>query len=370
MRAAVCRAFGTPLEVEELVLAAPREDEVTVVVAACAVCHSDVAFAEGAWGGALPAVYGHEAAGFVQDVGLGVRHVRPGDRVVVSLIRSCGRCWFCARGEFHLCEGDFPGDREDRLRTVAGEPVFQAMHTGSFAEQALVHESQVAVVPDSLPLDVASLLGCGVITGVGAVLDRARVARGSSVVVVGTGGVGVNTVQGARIAGADVVVAVDTSAEKRAAALEFGATHAVDPAEDDVVAAVRSLTGARGADYVFVGVGRGPVIESSLALIRRGGTVVVLGMPASGDTFTVVGVDFVHDDKRIVGHKIGSGSGRFADAVPRLVDLHDAGLLELDQLITGRYPLAEINEAIATAADGGTLRNVIVFEAEGRGQAS
>lgn len=364
MKAAVCREFGAALEIEELRLDAPDEGEVTVDVAACAICHSDIAFAEGAWGGDLPAVYGHEAAGVVREVGPRVGDVRPGDRVVVSLLRSCGRCYFCERGDRHLCSGAFPGDRRPRLHTEAGEPVVQAMHTAAFAEQVLVHTSQVAVVPSSLPFHVASLLGCGVITGVGAVLDRIGVTPGASVVVVGTGGVGLNAVQGARAAGAELVVAVDTSPSKRTVAASFGATHVVDPLEEDTSAAVRALTEGRGADYVFVGVGHAPVIEAALGLVRRGGTLVVLGMPASDETIGIVGVDLVHDDKQVVGHKIGSGSGRLANIVPRLVALYDEGSLKLDELISGRYALAEINEAIASASGGDALRNVIVLDAE------
>jgi Zn-dependent alcohol dehydrogenase len=365
VRAAVCRAFGAPLAIEELVLDAPAAGEVTVDVAACAICHSDIAFAEGAWGGDLPAVYGHEAAGLVRDVGEGVTVVRSGDRVVVSLLRSCGRCYFCSRGACHLCAGEFAADGKPRLRTESGEPVVQAMHTAAFAERVLVHESQVAAVPDSLPLDLAALLGCGVITGVGAVLDCVGVPPGASVVVVGTGGVGINAVQGARIAGAEVVVAVDTSAEKRAAAVAFGATHTVDPLAEDAAAAVRSATGGRGADHVFVAVGRTEVVESSLTLIRRGGTVVVLGMPASDDAFAIVGVDLVHDDKRIVGYKIGSGSGRLVDVIPRLVGLHESGQLELAALISGRFALDEIDQAMASAARGDALRNVLVLDDTG-----
>jgi S-(hydroxymethyl)glutathione dehydrogenase / alcohol dehydrogenase len=365
MRAAVCRAFRAPLQIEELQLDGPDAGEVIVDLAACAICHSDIAFAEGDWGGDLPAVYGHEAAGLIREVGPHVSGLAPGDRVVVSLMRSCGRCYFCERGDCHLCAGEFLGDRRPRLHTESGEPVVQAMHTGAFAEQVVVHESQVARIPDSLRLDIASLLGCGVITGVGAVLDRVHVTPGSSVVVIGTGGVGLNAVQGARAAGADVVVAVDTSSAKRAVAASFGATHAVDPADEDIGAAVRAVTSGRGADYVFVGVGHTPVIEGALGLVRRGGTVVVLGMPASEETIGVVGVDLVHDDKRILGHKIGSGSGRLSDVVPRLLALYDDGRLRLDELISGRYPLSEINAAIASASGGDAVRNVIVFDGQG-----
>lgn len=360
MKAAVCRSFGAPLTVEELQLASPERGEVRVELAACAICHSDIAFAEGAWGGALPAVYGHEAAGIVRELGPRVTSVRPGDRVVVGLVRSCGRCFFCARGEPHLCEGTFPADSRPVLRTKDGEPVVQAMHTGAFAEQVVVDESQVAVVPDSFPLDVASVLGCGVLTGVGAALDRAGVTQGASVIVVGTGGVGVNVVQGAALAGASTIVALDVSPAKRAAATVFGATQTLDPATGDTVAAVRELTAGRGADYVFVTVGRGDVIEGALAYARRGGTLVVVGMPASEETFELVAVDLVHDDVTVLGAKIGSGSGPFRDAVARLVRLYEDGRLKLDELVTARYPLARINDAIA-AANGEALRNVIVF---------
>jgi Zn-dependent alcohol dehydrogenase len=359
VRAAVCRAFGTPLEIEELVLDRPEADEVVVELAACAICHSDIAFAEGAWDGDLPAVYGHEAAGVVREVGEGVAGVQAGDRVVVGLVRSCGTCFFCRRGEQHLCEGSFPGDGRPRLRTAAGEPVVQAMHTGAFAEEVVVHVSQIARLPAGIPLDVASVLGCGVLTGVGAVLDKVGVWSGASVVVVGTGGVGVNVLQGAALAGAGTIVAVDVSASKREAATAFGATHVVDPANDDVRAAVRELTG-RGADYVFVTVGRGDVIGQVLPLARRGGTVAVVGMPPNDETFGVVAVDLVHDDVRLLGCKIGSGSGMFADGIARLVRLYEDGRLALDELVTGRYPLERINEAISAA--NGALRNVVLFE--------
>jgi S-(hydroxymethyl)glutathione dehydrogenase/alcohol dehydrogenase len=359
VRAAVCRAFGAPLRIEELRLDPPQAGEARVAVAACAICHSDIHFAEGAWGGALPAVYGHEAAGVVQEVGQGVKGVEPGDHVVVSLLRSCGRCFFCERGEPHLCDGEFPADREGRLRTAEGEPVLQAMHTGAFAEEVVVDESQLAIVPQSVSLDVASLLGCAVVTGFGAVVDRAAVPAGSSAVVVGTGGVGLNCVQAASLGDAHPVIGVDISPTKLAAAMSFGATHTVDPGSD-VASAVRALTGGRGADYVFVTVGSGRAVEQGLELVRRGGTLVVVGMPPARQIFRVVAVDFANDDVRILGSKMGSAS--LAHAVPRLVALYEQGRLKLDELITARYPLAQINEAIAAAGDGATLRNVIVFE--------
>jgi Zn-dependent alcohol dehydrogenase len=360
VRAAVCRTHGAPLTVEELELARPEGREVRVEVAACAVCHSDVAYAGGAWGGDLPAVYGHEAAGVVTEAGPDADGVRPGDRVVVSLLRSCGRCRFCRIGEEHLCDGVFPADSVPRLRTRAGQPVVQGMRTGAFAEEVVVDVSQVAAVPATLPLETASLLGCGVVTGVGAVLDKVRVEAGSSVVVVGVGGVGMNVVQGAAVAEAHTIVAVEPSPERRAAATGFGATHAAAPG-DDLAASVRELTDGCGADYVFVTVGKAAVVESALSLVRRGGTVAVVGMPPSGETFRVVAVGLVHDDIRVVGCKVGAGSGRLADVVPRLVGLYEEGRLALDELVTARYPLERINDAIAAAARGEGIRTVVTM---------
>jgi S-(hydroxymethyl)glutathione dehydrogenase / alcohol dehydrogenase len=360
VRAAVCRAFGTPLEIEDLVLDPPREGEVLVRVAACAICHSDIHYAEGAWGGRLPAVYGHEAAGVVEEVGDGVDAVRSGDRVVISLIRSCGLCFFCARGESYLCEAEFPGDRRGKLHTSDGERVHAAMNTGAFAERVVVDASQLAVVPDFVPLDAASLLACGVITGLGAVVSTAEVPVGSSVVVIGTGGVGLNSVQGAVISGAQPIVALDLSPAKLEAAAAFGATHTLDPGACDPVSEVRALTEGRGADYVFVTVGSTQALEQGLGLLRRGGTLVVVGLPRSDAAFGVVAVDFAFDSQRILGSNMGSA--RLEIAVPALVELYGQGRLKLDELITARYPLEQINEAIAAVGDGSTLRNVIVFD--------
>jgi S-(hydroxymethyl)glutathione dehydrogenase / alcohol dehydrogenase len=362
VKAAVCRAFGSPLGIEDLRLDPPEEGEVRVRIAACAICHSDISYAEGAWDGRLPAVYGHEAAGTVEEVGPGVRGVGTGDRVVVSLLRSCGRCFFCLRDEPYLCDSRFPADRIGRLYTKDGEPVQQAMHTGAFAEEVVVDRSQVAIVPSSIPLDSAALLACGVVTGLGAVANTADVQAGSSVVVIGTGGVGLNSVQGAVLRGAEPIVAVDVSRPKLEAAATFGATHTVDSGDDDLARKIRALTGGRGADYVFVTVGSASAIEQGLACLRRGGTLVVVGLPPSGMSFEVVAVDLAYHGRRVLGSRMGSS--RLADAVPQLVELYEQGRLKLDELISARYPLEQINEAFVSARDGSTLRNVIVFDRE------
>jgi Zn-dependent alcohol dehydrogenase len=361
VRAAVCRSFGEPLVIEDVTLAAPAAGEVQVDLRACAVCHSDILYAEGAWGGILPAVYGHEAAGVVTALGEGVTGVAVGDHAVVALIRSCGGCFYCGRGEEVLCEATFPLDGDGPIRDAAGASVHQGMRTGAFAERVVVHHSQVAVIPADVAFDVASLLGCGVMTGYGAVVNTAGVHPGESVVVIGTGGVGLNAIQGAAISGADRVIAIDLSDAKLASARTFGATHGVNPAREDAVAAVRALTGGRGADYVFVAVGAKPAIEQGLGLMRPGGTTVVVGMPAAGVMAEFDPGSFAGYGQTILGSKMGSS--RVSVDIPALVALYRHGRLKLDQLISGRYPLEEVNEAIASVVRGEALRNVIVFGA-------
>ena len=361
MRAAVCREFGAPLGIEELTLAAPEEGEVRVRIAACAICHSDIAFAEGAWGGVLPAVYGHEAAGVVEEVGARVESVAVGDRVVVSLQRSCGRCYFCERDQWHLCELELPRDGEGRLRTAAGEPVHQAMNTGAFAEEVVVHESQVAPIPASLPFDVASLLGCGVLTGLGAVLDRAAVTRGSTVVVVGTGGVGLNVVQGAAVAGAEQILAVDLSSAKREAARTFGATHALDPASDDPVAGVRALTGGRGAD-TYSSRSAGPTSS-----VRPSRTCGAAARSSSSGCQPPVRRSTC---RRSISCTTTSASSEASSAPPGSRTWCLASSISTGEGSSSStssslpaIPFEQVNDAIAAAENGEALRNVLVFDA-------
>jgi S-(hydroxymethyl)glutathione dehydrogenase/alcohol dehydrogenase len=361
MKAAVCRAFGQPLTIEEVDLAPPRAGEVRVRLAACAICHSDILYADGAWGGALPAVYGHEAAGVVEEVGDGVAHLKPGDHAVVTLIRSCGHCPSCARGAQVLCETTFPLDAQSPLTLHAtGEMLTQGLRTAAFAEQVVVEASQAVAIPPDVPLDCAALLACGVLTGVGAVVNTARVRPGDAVVVIGAGGVGLNAVQGAVLAGAAPIVALDLSPAKREAALRFGATQAMDPAADDVAGFIRALNGGRLADWAFVTVGAKSAMEQATGLIGRGGAVVVVGMPPSGVTASYDPGWLAADEQRILGSKMGSARVRID--IPHLVAAYQQGRLKLDELITARYPLEQINEAIAAVKRGEALRNVIVFE--------
>ncbi|MEX2202133.1 MAG: Zn-dependent alcohol dehydrogenase [Dongiaceae bacterium] len=359
MKAAICIGFGQDLVIEDIALAPPGPGELRVKLGACAICHSDIFYIQGAWGGDLPAVYGHEAAGTVIECGAGVRHVAPGDRVVVTLIRSCGHCHYCTQGSTVLCESEFALDRRGPLARADGTPLHQGLRTGAFAEEVVVDASQVVTVPDDLPFDVASLLACGVITGVGAVVNDAAVPPGSSVVVIGTGGVGLNAVQGAQLAGAAPIIAIDLAAPKRDAARRFGATHTIDPRGEDAVAVVRSLTGGRGADYVFVTVGAKPAFEQGFGLLAKGGTLVVVGMPATGVMAEFDPGSFAAFGQRMIGSKMGSA--RVDIDVPKLVALYGEGRIKLDELITGRYPLEGINAAIAGVTRGEALRNVILF---------
>jgi S-(hydroxymethyl)glutathione dehydrogenase/alcohol dehydrogenase len=359
MKAAVCRAFNEPLVIEELTLEAPQAGELVVDVKACAICHSDITYMDGGWGGALPALYGHEAAGVVSAVGPETPGVQVGDHVVVTLIRACGQCFYCSRGDRVMCETTLPLSTREPIKDATGAAVAQMMNVGSFAEQVLVHHSQIAVMPKDVSFSVASLLGCGVITGVGAAINTTTIKPGESVVVIGTGGVGLNCIQGAALSGANPLIAVDVNDAKLEASKEFGATHGINSKTQDVAAEVKALTNGRMADHVLVSVGVGPAIEQGIGLMGKGAETVIVGMPPSGVTTTFDPSWIAADSQRIIGSKMGSAQTP-AD-IPQLVGLYRGGRLKLDELVTKEYPLEEINEAIAAVKRGEALRNVVVF---------
>ncbi len=360
MKAAVLREFGKPLVIEDIQIDAPKAGEVKIKLSACAICHSDIIAMSGAWGGSLPTVYGHEAAGVVTEVGAGVTKVQAGDPVVVTLLRSCGTCFYCAQGQPHICEGDFPLYHETRLHDAAGNAVNQGIKVAGFAEYAVVEQSQIVKISDNVPMESASLLACGVITGLGAVVNTADIKPNSSVAVIGCGGVGLNSIQGAHLAGAQPLIGIDLLDNKLAAAKEFGATHTINPSTADVVEGVKALTSGRGADYVFVAVGSTKAMEQGLQLIRPGGSLVLVGMTASGQTMSFEPVNFSFYSQHIMGSNMGST--RLNIDIPKLVELYEEGRLKLDELITKRYKLEDINEAIEAVENGEALRNVIVFD--------
>ncbi len=360
MKAAVCYEFGKPLVVEELTLRTPRPDEVRVKVAATAICHSDLHDVKGDFGGPVGFVGGHETAGRVEEVGADVTCVQPGDRVIVSLLESCGSCYYCSIGKPYFCETKTTYDVRGTLTNQKGEDIIQKARVGGFAEYVLVQERQLVKIPDDMPYDVASLLACGVTTGFGAVVNRAKVPPMSSVVVIGIGGVGLNSVQGAVVCGANPIIAVDVVESKLERAKEFGATHGVNAKQIDPVAAVMELTG-RGADYVFVTVGSAAALGQAFAMLTRGGTAVMVGLtPGSDSLVSISAFELAVTEKTLTGGFMGSLNLQVD--IPGIIGLYKDGRYKLDELIAGHYPLERINEAMESSAAGEALRNIVVFD--------
>ena len=357
IRAAVCHAFGAPFSVEEVELAAPTGTEIEVTLAACAICHSDITYASGDWGGALPAIYGHEAAGHVSALGPNAKGYALGDRVLVTLIRSCGTCPSCVTARPSICSG---AEHGSPITLADGSPVFQAMDCGAFAEKVVVDHSQLAKIPDEIPLDVASLLSCGVITGVGAVINAGKVRPGEDVVVIGAGGVGLNAIQGAKLAGARRIVAVDMTEAKLADARAFGATDGILASEEKPWAKLREATG-KLADAVFVTVGAAPIYDIAPRYLAPGGRLVMVGMPPSGHASSYAPDILASLGQSLIGTKMGDTV--LSRDIPWLADLYLQGRLKLDELVSGRWSLDQINDAMADTKSGAARRNVIVFDA-------
>lgn len=355
MKAAVLGGFGQPLAIEDLRIDPPKPDEVRVRVLACAICRSDAHAIAGDWGGRLPTVYGHEVAGEVIAVGAAVDRPRGGDRVVVTLIRHCGVCPACRRGEPALCADSGLADRPSPLRRHDGAPVVQGFRTGGFAEEVVVHRSQVQPVPGEWPAARAALLGCGVLTGFGSVANAGVEVEGRTVAVFGVGGVGINAVQAAAAGNAGTVIAVDPSPDKRVIARRVGATYAFDPGDGSVV---ERLGDIGGVDLAVATAVAEEAFGQAIASLRKGGCLVVAGMAADGHRVTLDPTDLADRGIRIQGCKMGwACPGR---DIPRLVELHDSGRLRLDDLVSRTYTLERINEALDDFASGRSLRNVIL----------
>src|SRR6184192_3533083 len=359
VRAAVVNAVREPIRVELLTLRAPRADEVLVRLGASGVCHSDLHVINGDLPMPLPTVLGHEGPGVVEAVGAGVRRVKDGDHVVLSWVPYCGSCWYCESGRTHLCEMGYVKALAAEVFSRDGSAVGQLAGVGSMAEWTVVPESGCIPIDADVPLDRACLIGCGVMTGVGAVINTARVQPGQSVAVFGAGGVGLNVIQGAVLAGANPIIAIDLNERKLGFAKQFGATHTVNAGSTDPVTAVLDLTGMRGADYAFEVIGRPEVVTQAFMAIRRGGKAVVIGVPPATDMVSVPGVLLPLAEKSLVGSLYGSAN--MARDVPRLIDLYRAGKLKLDELITRRYQIAQVSEAFTAMEKGEVARGVITF---------
>jgi Zn-dependent alcohol dehydrogenase len=363
MRASVLFEPRTPLKVEEVDLEPPREGEVLVRMAASGVCHSCLHAADGSWTGVpMPIVLGDEGAGVVERVGPGVRTLSVGDHVILSWAPTCGRCHYCVIGRPNLCEKRMPGrgllpDGTTRM-SLGGTPVHHYGHVATYASRTVVHESSAIPIDKAMPLDRAALIGCSVMTGVGAVINTAAVPPGAGIAVLGVGGIGLNVVQGGAMVAADPIIAVDVKAAKLDQAQALGATHAVDASKVDPVAEIRRITG-RGADFTFVAVGDAPAVVQAAEALAPGGTCVVIGVPASGQMVPLDVRPLVTGERVIRGSSYGSARTR--EDLPRMVALYRAGKLKIDELITRRYGLEDANEAFRALAAGELARGLIVF---------
>ena len=362
IKAPVLRRVREPMEVVELDLDEPKAGEVLVRMAASGVCHSCLHAADGSWAGALaPIVLGDEGAGVVERAGPGVTHVQPGDHIVVAWTPTCGRCHYCAVGRSNLCDArgvsGYMPDGTVRFH-LDGQDVYHFGTVGTYASHIVIGATNAIKIPGDVPLDVAALIGCSVMTGVGAVLNTAKVPAGASLAIFGCGGVGLNAVQGGRLVSAEPLIAVDISDEKLRIARQLGATVTLNPTRDDVPAEIKTLTG-RGVDYAVVTVGSAAATHQAWECVARGGTCVVVGLGRSDEPLQLDPRHLVLGERALVGSVYGSA--RPLEDFPRLLGLYKSGKLKIDELITRRYRLEEAEQAHRDLASGALARGVIVF---------
>jgi NDMA-dependent alcohol dehydrogenase len=364
-KAAVLFEAGRKLEIRELDVQDPGPGEVRIRMAAAGVCHSDLHVMTGHLSAPLPAVLGHEGAGVVEDVGPGVASFQPGDHVIPLWRLSCGECAYCTGGRPALCAAGTEIRWSGRLAdgtsrfSLDGQEIKHFAGVSSFSSITVVPEKAVLKIPHDLPLERAALLGCAVITGVGAVVSAAQVRPGSSVAVFGTGGVGINVVQGAVLAGAEKIIAVDLLESRLEHARGFGASHTVNASAQDAVEGVRALTGGEGVDYAFEVVGRPETMRQAYDCLAKRGTAIVVGLTPTTAEVSVPALSLVYEERVLTGSLYGSAAPKID--IPRLIDLYRAGKIKLDELLTHSYPLEEINEAYAALERGDTLRSVVTF---------
>jgi S-(hydroxymethyl)glutathione dehydrogenase/alcohol dehydrogenase len=361
MRAAVLREPGQPLAIEDVAIGSPGPREVLIRTVATGVCHSDLHYLDGNYPTPLPAVLGHESAGVVQAVGDDVRSVAVGDHVVTCLSAFCGHCEHCLTGHLSLCiepETQRMSDEPPRLGSVAS-PMAQFLNLSAFAERMLIHEHACIAIRKDMPLDRAALIGCAVLTGYGAIVRTAALRCGETIAVVGCGGIGLSAINAAAIAGAARIIAVDQHVEKEALARTFGATDFVDASTGDAAAQVRDLSGG-GVHHAIEAVGLAATAEQAFAMLRRGGVATIVGMIPVKERISIPGWQML-GEKSLRGSLMGSNI--FPIDVPRLVDFYLAGRLHLDQMISRRIPLEEVNEAFVEMKQGKVARSVVVFDA-------
>ena len=360
MKAAVFREVNAPLQVEEVDVDRPGPHEVLVRTGATGVCHSDLHYVEGKFSMVTPAVLGHEGAGTVEAVGDRVSYVKPGDRAILCLSVFCGFCEYCMKGHPNLCTKTAvirqPGE-PPRL-SQGGSPVTQMANLSTYAEQMLVHENSLVKVDEDLPFEPLALIGCGVTTGLGAALNTARVEPGSTVAVLGCGGVGLSIIQGARIGGAGRIIAVDTVETKLGLALELGATDVVDASGGSVVEKILDLTNG-GVDYSFEAIGTKATAEQAYEMLKPGATATIVGMIPQGAKIELDGPSFLRE-RRIQGSNMGSN--RFRIDMPRYIEFYRQGRLKLDEMVTQRLRLDQINKAFDDMSNGRVARSVIMFD--------
>ncbi|MDX5329749.1 MAG: Zn-dependent alcohol dehydrogenase [Pseudomonadota bacterium] len=361
MKAAVLREVGKPLQIEDVQINKPGPHEVLIRTMAAGVCHSDLHFVEGSYPHPLPAVLGHESAGIVEAVGSEVRTVKPGDHVITCLSAFCGHCEHCLTGHMSLCVSpDTKRGAEDEPRLLQnGKALPQFLNLSSFAEQMLIHEHACVAIRKDMPFDRAALIGCSVTTGVGAVIHTSNVRPGETVAVIGCGGVGLSAINGAAIAGAGRIIAIDMVPGKENLAKAFGATDFICAADTDAVKTVIEMTKG-GVHHAFEAIGLSKTAEQAFNMLRRGGTANIIGMIPVGQTISLMGAAFL-GEKRIQGSMMGSN--RFPVDMPRLVDFYMAGKLKLDDMVSRRLRLDQVNEAFEEMKRGEIARSVIVFDA-------
>ncbi len=363
MKAAVLRAAKAPLVIEEVAIDTPGPGEVLLKTVASGICHSDLHVIEGDLPLPPPCVLGHEPAGIVEAVGEGVTYVAPGDHVIACISRWCGVCKFCTEGRPYLClsayEGRPGGNLTPALTDEKGEAISQFAGLSSFAEKMLTAERSVVKIRDDMPLDRASLIGCGVTTGIGAALNTVNIPAGASVVIIGCGGVGLSALQGARIVGAGKIIAVDAQPWKFDLAKDLGATDCIDASQGNTVEAVQELTGG-GADFVFECIGLVPTVEQAVQMTGRGGTTILVGVVPLSETVQINAADLTLQEKKITGSIMGSNRFRFD--MPKYIDYYLDGRLRLDEMISARIPLEDINGAFDLMRKGEAARQVIMFD--------